>query len=426
MNEILLQFIWRYQYFNKWELRTTTGENIGILDPGIWNHDQGPDFLGARIVLDGILWSGNVELHINEGDWDQHGHDNDPNFRNVILHVVWSCSGLKTGLPTLELEPRVPVILLSRYREWMLQRQYIPCSGEIGKVPRAVVSNYLESLLTTRLRAKADELIRKAADLSWNWEELCWHAIARAFGYKVNADPFECMARTVPFRTLLRIRHDPIQVEALLFGQAGLLRGDLADLYAKRLWSEYVYLQNKFKLGKSYAPVHFLRMRPGNFPTIRLAQLATLVVSKPDFFHSILMAKGPHEMRTILCVETSSYWRNHYRFGVDSSFRLKQTGSRFLDTIIINTMIPLILAYATHAGDQGLQQKVIAWSSGMHAEDNSVLSGFRRSGVHATTMAQGQGLLQLHSSYCSQFRCLECAIGRFLLTGPVRSVADGI
>jgi hypothetical protein len=415
MNEDLLQFIWQHQYFNKWELKTVEEKELQILDPGVWNRNQGPDFLGARIMVEGVLWIGNVELHVRESDWDLHGHNTDPNYANVILHVVWKADGMRQRRTTLELEPLVPVVLLERYREWMLQSRFIPCATEFARVPVHLVQNHVRALMDDRMRRKADVMLQQAMELGWDWEELCWLSMARAFGYKVNADAFESMARTVPYKLLLKIRHDVTQVEALIFGQAGLLRADIADDHARLLWREYGYLRKKHRLAKCYAPVHFLRMRPGNFPTIRLAQLATLVSGKPNLFPHITRLTTLGEVRELLTVRAPGYWEQHYRFGVLSPFHPKQTGEQFIDRVISNMIIPLLLAYGIHNGDRDLERRVLEWPAQMPAEDNPVISGFLRLGVAVQNIGETQGLLQLHHAYCSRFRCLECAIGKYLM-----------
>ncbi|HLO81964.1 MAG TPA: DUF2851 family protein [Chitinophagaceae bacterium] len=416
MYEKLLQFIWHHQYFNVWDLRTVSGEPLSLICSGTWNKNQGPDFLSARIRTGEQEWAGNIELHVRSSDWDLHGHADDPNYANVILHVVWEHDrDIANPMPVLELRHRVPPHLLQKYRSWMMNDSMIPCSGEIGSVDRKMAYAWLEWLTLQRMKTRSAKILEKVITLGMDWEEGFWRLLARAFGHKVNSDAFESIAATLPVKLMMRHRNNSMQLEALLLGQAGLLRTDNGDDYAKALFREYGFLRKKYQLVKSYMPVHFLRMRPGNFPTLRLAQLAALVSRNPDLFRGLLDLGNTNEMKAFLRVEAGGYWDHHYRFGEGSVFLKKQTGEQFIENIIFNTIIPFLAAYHQHQGNGPGTDRLFQFMEGLNAESNSVIRNFERLGFSARHAGDSQALLELKHNYCDQFMCLECAIGKSLL-----------
>jgi hypothetical protein len=416
MNEKLLQFIWHHQYFNKWDLRTVAGEPLSLICPGAWNRNQGPDFVSARIRRGGQEWAGNIELHVRSSDWDLHGHSGDPNYNNVILHVVWEHDGdPEHPLPVLELGSRVPHHLLQKYRGWMMTDEMIPCAGEIGLVDRKMAYDWLAWLTQQRMENRSAKMLDKVRALGMDWEDGFWRSLARAFGHKVNSDAFESIAATVPVRLLMRHRSNGMQLEALLLGQAGLLRTDNGDDYAKLLFREYGFLRKKYQLVKCYMPVHFLRMRPGNFPTIRLAQLAALLNRSPDLFRGVLDLGNVNDMKAFLRVEAGTYWDHHYRFGEPSVYLKKQTGEQFIENIIFNTIIPFLAAYHRHHGNHAETERLLNVMEGLNPESNSVIRNFEKLGIPSRHAGDSQGLLELKNNYCDQFRCLECLIGKSLL-----------
>jgi len=416
MNESLLQFIWHHQYFNLWDLRTVNDEALGIVDAGIWNRDQGPDFLTGRIRVNGEEWAGNIELHVKTSEWDLHGHSTDPNYKNVILHVVWEHdrdSG--PAIPVLELRSRVPHHLLQRYRNWMLHHSLIPCSGELGKLKTSLVYPWLDWLWLQRVREKSARMLEAVQKQGMDWEEAFWISVARAFGHKVNADAFEAIASTLPVKLMMRHRHDPVQIEALLFGQAGLLRADKEDEYCKLLCREYGFLRKKYKLRKCYQPVHFLRMRPGNFPTIRLAQLARLINCNSDMFSRITRMTTIEEMEAFFRVQAGEYWDHHYRFGEPSVFAVKQAGEHFIENIIFNTVVPFLCAYHDHVGNGHLIPGLVGTIQKLKPERDSITGCFEKFGLKARHAADSQALHELKKTYCDKLNCLHCAIGQTLL-----------
>ncbi len=415
MNEKLLHFIWQYQIFNSIALTTTQFDRLTILNPGKWNHNQGPDFGMARILINGEQWIGNIELHVRSSDWHLHHHDQDPNYKNVILHVVWQHDLDNNFIPVLELESRVPSLLLSKYQTWSLQKSFISCSGSTGSLDMQIVYPFLKWLNAKRQTQRSKEVMILVESLSGDWEEAFWRQLARSFGHKVNADSFERMAENLPYKILLRHQHNLKQLEALIFGQAGLLHSGTGDVYADELYKEFIFLRRKYKLRRNVFPLYFLRMRPINFPTIRLAQLASLIHHHPDLLRTIKDLEDQQSIKKLLKISAGAYWNTHFRFGEETSFQLKNIGIGLIEKIMINTIIPFVRAYQSKRGKQQQLQYLDEWTSEMKSEYNSIVTGFSNIGMAPRNMEDSQGLLELKKSYCDQLKCLDCAIGRYLL-----------
>lgn len=415
MNEKLLHFIWQYQIFNSIALTTTQFDRLTILNPGKWNHNQGPDFSMARILINGEQWIGNIELHVRSSDWHLHHHDQDPNYKNVILHVVWQHDLDNNFIPVLELESRVPSLLLSKYQTWSLQNSFISCSGSTGSLDMQIVYPFLKWLNAKRQTQRSKEVMILVESLSGDWEEAFWRQLARSFGHKVNADSFERMAENLPYKILLRHQHNLKQLEALIFGQAGLLHSGTGDVYADELYKEFIFLRRKYKLRRNVFPLYFLRMRPINFPTIRLAQLASLIHHHPDLLRTIKDLEDQQSIKKLLKISAGAYWNTHFRFGEETSFQLKNIGIGLIEKIMINTIIPFVRAYQSKRGKQQQLQYLDEWTSEMKSEYNSIVTGFSNIGMAPRNMEDSQGLLELKKSYCDQLKCLDCAIGRYLL-----------
>ncbi|MES1218663.1 MAG: DUF2851 family protein, partial [Bacteroidota bacterium] len=331
MTEKLLQFIWRFQYFNRIELATSTDERIRIIHPGNINHNQGPDFLNAKVTIDDTTWAGSIELHVNKSDWEKHNHEVDKNYNNVILHVVWQDDEIANTdlrnvqtIPVLELQNLVPKILLQRYEELMNASSFIPCEKSIQSISDITWNSWKERLLAERLLRKAEVVEALFSQANNHWEETFWWLLARNFGMKVNAATFESIAKSIPINILAKHKNQIHQLEALLFGQANLLNGEFNEDYPKLLQREYKFLNTKYKLNPVHTPVYFLRMRPGNFPTIRLAQLAVLVNESAHLFSKIKEAKSLAEIKNWFDVIANDYWHYHYKFDEHATFRKKK------------------------------------------------------------------------------------------------------
>ena len=449
MKEELLQFIWRYQYFNHQDLHAESGEPIQIISPGALNTNQGPDFMDAGIKIGDTLWAGNIELHIRTSDWNKHAHQDDKNYRNVILHVVWEndlpipglppetdpcfmaadLAGDKRliefppaeptagrNIPLLVLQHRVPKLLLSKYEEWMLHRSFVPCERQLSQVGDDTWAVWKQQLLEERL-FKRTLFIRSCLEQNnQHWEETVWWLLARSFGLKINTASFEAIARSLPLSLLARHRGRIDQLEALLLGQAGLLEADFKDGYPLALQQEFRYLQKKYRLPVIHPSVLFLRMRPGNFPGIRLAQLAGLLSMSTSWFARIKETDSPREFKKMLTVTASPYWNDHH--GPSGP---KKMGEQMKASILINTCSPLLFAYGQLRGEKALREKALRWLTEIPAERNALVTGWDRQGIYSKNAADTQALLELKTRYCDAKKCLGCAVGKILLSGTTGS-----
>jgi hypothetical protein len=415
VTERLFHFIWQFQYYNHSQLTTDTGERIQVLSPGIYNHNQGPDFFNAKIIIGNTTWVGTVELHLSTSDWIKHRHQHDEHYNNVILHVVWEHDAVINDVPVLELGSRVSKLLLQRYRELMESATFIPCENSIANVHALTWQSWKERLLVERLLRKSAMVQSMLQQSNYHWEETCWWLLARNFGMKVNADAFEAIARSIPFNILFKQKYQLHQLEALLFGQAGLLEINFTEQYPQLLQREYRFLQKKYQLKPVHIPLLFLRMRPVNFPTVRLAQLAKLLYNTTHLFTRIKEESDIKALKKCFNISADDYWCYHYRFEECSSYRPKLLGDAMIDSIIINTIAPILFAYGNYYKDQPMQDKALQWLEETAAENNSLIRGFCEIGIKATSGYDTQALIELKTQYCDPKRCLECGIGNFIL-----------
>jgi hypothetical protein len=393
MREELLQFIWRYRYFNHQLLVTELGQALEILFPGKWNRDQGPDFREARIRLDGQVVEGPIELHLLTSDWIRHAHDKDVHYRDTILHVVWENDwppggGLPGGVPVLALHQRVPKLLLDRYERWNQQTLFIPCESMLSAstMPAAILCGWQRQLMLERLRQRADRIRESLSNNCQDWAETTWIWMARSMGQRVNASAFEAIARSLPIRLLARYRGQ--RMEALLLGQAGLLE-EPSDLH-----QEYCFLKAKHRLVRPSIPLSFLRMRPAHFPAKRLMQLAGLI--SPDWFAFV--------RETVLLKDLIRRLEGH-----------RGIGAEMRQGLVINAFIPLLFAYGWLREEPASREKALGWLLQLGSEKNAVLARWRLLGMTPQTAGDSQALLQLKREYCEPRRCLDCAIGRALI-----------
>lgn len=419
MTERLLQFIWQFQYFNRSELATTAGEPVRIYFAGHYNSNQGPDFTDAKIKIGATTWAGTVELHVQSSDWKKHQHSSDENYNNVVLHVVWehdmAPDEASESIPVLELKGRVSKILLQRYEELMNASSFIPCEKMISTVREITWRSWKDRLLAERLIRKAGIIEQYLKENNYHWEETFWWLLARNFGVKVNAAVFEEMARSIPVNVLAKHKSQLQQIEALLFGQVGLLNVKSDDDYYKLLQREYKFLSGMYKLKPLHQPVHFLRMRPGNFPTIRLAQLAALIQNSAHLFSKIKEAAQVKDVKALFDVTANDYWHYHYRFGEESAFKIKKPGTDMVDNIIINTVAPVLFAYGNYHKEEKYKDKALKWLEQTAAENNSITKGFTNIRIESKNAFDSQSLIELKNEYCSKKRCLECGVGNAIL-----------
>jgi len=417
MTERLLQFIWQFQYFNRNELTSAEAETVQIIFPGNYNTNQGPDFLDAKIKTGTTTWAGSIELHLKTSDWNKHNHQNDKNYDNVILHVVWEDDKVKQekSVPVIELKSRVSKILLERYDQLMNSTFFIPCEKLIHTVREITWKSWKERLLAERLLRKAKMVDSYLQQNNFHWEETFWWLLARNFGMKINADAFESIARSIPLTILAKHKSQIHQLEALLLGQGGLLDSSFAQDYPKLLQKEYKFLQIKYQLRPIDLPLHFLRMRPGNFPSLRLAQLAMLVKGSAHLFSKIKETGSIKDIKKWFGVTANDYWHYHYHFGETSSFKKKNLGDAMIDNIIINTVCPMIFAYGNYHDENKYKDKALKWLEEIAAEKNTITKGFQKLNIENKNAYDSQALIELKNEYCNKKRCLECGVGNNLL-----------
>lgn len=416
MTEKLLQYIWRFQYFNHALLTTTENEPLQINNAGILNTNQGPDFLEANIKVADTIWAGNIELHLKSSDWVTHRHGEDKNYGNIILHVVWLDDGLiDLSFPVLELQSRVSNMLLNRYDELMNATTFIPCEQNIQHINNLTWKSWADRLLAERLQQKAAVIFEHLAVNNNHWEETFWWLLAYNFGIKVNSETFEKIARSLPVTLLAKHKNQPHQLEALLLGQAGLLYSNFTESYPLMLQKEYWYLKKKYTLPSIQLPLFFLRMRPANFPTVRLAQLAMLINKSLHLFSVIRESLFLKEIKDLLNVSANDYWHYHYRLDEPTAYKEKHLGSQMVNNLLINTVIPVVFAYGVYNREEKYQAKALQWLEQITAEKNNITQAFGAIGVQNKNAFDSQFLIQLKNEYCNQRRCLECAVGNSLL-----------
>jgi len=416
MTERLLQYIWQFQYYNYSDLQTEEGELLQIIHPGAFNTNQGPDFSDAKIKINDTTWAGSVELHIKTSDWKNHKHSSDKNYKNVILHVVWQQDvHLDLSCSTLVMQDKVPKILLTKYDELMNADSFIPCEKHIHQINSLSWQSWKARLLVERLEKRTQLIFEYQQKNNNHWEETFWWLLAKNFGAKLNSDAFEKVARSVPVNMLAKHKGQIHQVEALLFGQAGLLDGDLTEGYPKLLQKEYRFLKKKYNLQKAEASMIFLRMRPSNFPTVRLAQLAILIHNSLHLFSKIKESSSINDIKQLLHVTANDYWHYHYVFDEVTAFKKKKLGEEMIGNILINTVVPVLFAYGHYHGENMYKDKALQWLEDIKAEKNSITKGFASLNVENKTAFDSQALIQLKNEYCNKKCCLDCSIGNKLI-----------
>lgn len=418
MNEQFLYYIWQYRLQGK-KLIATTGEEIEILKPGYRNTDAGPDFTEAMLRTGTEVWAGNIEIHLKTSDWYKHHHEHNRQYSNLILHVVYEndLPGREpTTCPTLELKPYIDTQLWLVYQGFLLSQNWIPCAAAFNNVFPVVVHSMLERVMMERMERKVAEIQRLLNVTRNNLHESFYIAMARSFGQKTNAQPFEILARTTPLSILARYSHSLFQVEALLFGQAGLLSDKPVDEYHDRLFKEYHFLKEKHHLVAAlHIPWKYMRMHPRGFPTLRIAQFAALIHHSSGLLQKLMNSRHVEEMQQMLACRASEYWNNHYRFGEISTMRPKTAGNDLINNIIINAVVPFKWIDARLRGDENGPEQALELLNHLPPENNAIIRGWEQLGYKARDAFVSQALLELKNRYCGLRRCLDCKIGHSLL-----------
>lgn len=413
--EQLLHYVWKHKIFPLKELKTTTDQQVEVIDTGLANTDAGPDFFNAKLKLDGVLWIGNIEIHERSSDWFKHGHHADAGYNSVILHIA---SEIDTEISRSNGE-RIPQIQLicpeavrTNYKELLETDSYPPCYRIIPSLPPFTAHSWMTALQMERFEQKATLLNERLKRCQGNWEDAFFITLARNFGFGLNGDAFETWAHRLPFRAVDKHRNDLFQIEAIFFGQAGMLEDSDGDGYYLRLKKEYTYLQHKFGLIPMDASLwRFLRLRPANFPHIRIAQLACLYHRAYGLLSRIMETETLQGVRDILKGGTSEYWLTHYTFGGSSPSRPKTLSNTSLDLLIINTVVTFLYAYGLHKGNRVLCARAGSFLEELKAENNYITRMWEQCGMKASNAADSQALIQLKKEYCDKKKCLYCRIG---------------
>ncbi|WP_279141722.1 DUF2851 family protein [Bacteroides acidifaciens] len=419
--EHLLHYVWKHKLFPLKVLQTTNGLPVEVIDPGLQNPNAGPDFFNAKLKINGILWVGNIEIHAHASDWFHHGHDSDKVYDSVILHVVGEADGEITrtnGEVIPQLQLTCPEHIRAHYHELCVADQYPACYPVLASLPKLTVHSWLTALQTERLEQKARLITQRLEHCNNNWEDAFFITLARNFGFGLNGDAFETWAGLLPLRAVDKHRNDLFQIEALFYGLAGLfedtfLKKEQEDEYSLRLCKEFRYLQRKFEFTRVMDATlwRFLRLRPENFPHIRLAQLAYLYQKGDKLFSRLLEAETLSEVRELLTTRTSAYWESHYLFGQTSLHKEKTLGERSKNLIIINTVTPFLYTYGLHKADERMCERAGRFLEELKAEDNHITRAWSNAGLPVATAADSQALIQLRKEYCDKRKCLFCRFG---------------
>jgi hypothetical protein len=421
MTEEFLHFIWLYQVFNHKDLKTVSGEKIQVISAGINNHNSGPDFSNSRIKIDNNLWLGNVEIHVNTSDWLLHQHQSDPAYSNVVLHVVYSDDAPKkdyhlSTIPVLELKNRID---MTKYLDWQSLRKrktWIPCEVFIKSVPAIITSQMVSNTAVTRLERKVDSILKDVESLNGHWEHALMQSIITSMGTKVNKDAFHSLSKVLPFPEIKKLEKEPLKMEALVFGIAGFLTGDFEDEYPKMLKDIFSFQMKKFNyLVFNFSIWKFMRMRPRNFPSIRLAQLAAIFTNWTAICNSIFYEKQVINLEGNLRIAVNLYWKSHFRFDVKSKENSLKMGKSMYNHILINGTIPFIYAYGINHDDELYLQYALELSERISPEKNTIISNWNRMNIKAKNAFESQGLIELKNNFCSFKKCLSCKIGVWIL-----------
>jgi Protein of unknown function (DUF2851) len=425
MKEEFLHYLWKYGLYDKERLFDNEKNKIIVLDPGEYNRDSGPDFFNARISVAGTVWAGNVEIHTKSSHFNNHGHQNDPAFNNVILHVVADNDKRvfnAKGEEILTVEVSFDSYYYEKYTFLVNNPYIIACQDDIIKLDGILVRHWLNSLIIERFQTKSESILKIFSETGNDWEETFYRVLTRYFGFRVNTEPFEMLATALPFRVIRKHTDNIFQIEALLFGTAGLLetglfKEALADEYYRNLIKEYTILSAKYSL----QPLHgwlwkFSRLRPSNFPTIRLSQLAAMLSVAGGLFSKVLEAVDVAHIKELFEVSASGYWDDHFVFGKKSRNITKNAGSQAADILMINAVIPLIFVYGQSRDCQDISERALTFLEKIAPEENIIISEWKASGIIAESAFYSQALIQLRNEYCKRRKCLDCRIGNKIIS----------
>jgi hypothetical protein len=421
MQEDFLHYIWKHKKFQLNNLVTTRGEAIFVTSVGQHNLNSGPDFFNAQLKIGEQLWAGNVEIHIKSSDWFLHNHEQDKSYDNVVLHVVWEHDTDvfrkdNSIIPTLELKHSVSNDLLHNYNDLFTKNnKWINCENDFASTDDFILNNWIERLYFERLERKSKGIQELLKETKNDWEAVLFKMLAKNFGLKVNGEAFFSLAQSVDFSIIRKSQSNQKNLEALLYGQSGLLEQDIENAYYLDLVKDYNFLKQKFNLDNTKVlPIQFFRLRPPNFPTIRLSQLASLYNLHQNLFSKVIEINNLNDFYELFKVSTSSFWKTHYTFQKESKSSTKTLTKSFIDLLLINTILPIKFCYAKQKGED-IDDVVLKIASEIASESNSIIDAFNNLKKISKTSLQSQALIQLKTEYCSKNKCLKCAIGNSLI-----------
>ena len=420
MKEDFLHYIWKNGFFNHKELSTVNLEPVKIISKGIANEHSGPDFTNAKILINNILWVGNIEIHKVSSDWYAHGHEKDPAYDNVILHVVYEdnmpvYNSNNMQVPTLVLSKYVYKKLLKDYNKLIKTKAILRCQNDLDKVDKYTILHYKYRLYFERLEQKYKVVQNLLLHTHNNWNQVFYETLLKYFGGVVNKDAFELLAQFIPFQHFNKYRDKSFTLEALLFGVSGFLQEEKNDFYYQSLQKEFRFLQKKHNL--EIIPnqmIKFHRLRPLNFPTIRLAQFAQLFANNQHLFENLMQVKSPDEAYRYFDIAASSYWDTHYNFEKTTKNKKKKIGKNFIDVLLINVIIPLKFAYQKYQ-DSYDEDEIIKLIESIKPEQNRIVDSFKKINLMAKNALDTQAMLQLNTQYCTKNKCLSCDIAHYIL-----------
>jgi len=418
ISEKLLHYIWKNQWFTKEQLKTIHNQPLAILNQGFPHQDAGPDFKQAIIKIDDVTWAGNVEIHIRSSDWYKHQHQYDMKYNSVVLHVVFEHDqevfiAQDTPLPTLELQPLLSSQLLLRYSQLMHSARPLPCEAYIERIHPLTIQSFSARLAFDRLTRRQAQIFEILHSFSEDWEQTLFYILCQSFGFKTNAPAFEMLGKALPYKTLKKHADSHLQITALIFGQAGMLEEELEDAYYQSLQNEYLYLRAKYKLIPIDAKCwNLLRLRPHNFPCIRLAQLGEIIFNHHNLFTKITTSKKLTYFQSIFINKPNDYWDTRYYFGKTSRKSEKIMGEKSFHLILINALIPFLYAYSTFTGNEKLQVYGMRLLELLPFEENCITKKYKSIGFCAKNAGDSQALLELHHEYCEKKRCIDCVVGQ--------------
>ena len=415
MKEDFLYYLWENRLFVG-PLRTNQGLPVKVVNTGYRNTDSGPDFLEAKIKIGDQLWAGHVEIHVKTSDWQRHGHQHDKAYRNVVLHVVHEHDADVNDIPVLELKGHFNASIYSQYESFVYAQRWIACERRLDEVQAFTKNAWLERMAIERLQEKAKVVEKLLTINKFDWEDTFYRLLLRYFGLKVNNEAFETLARILPFKTLLKHADQTVQLEAMLLGCAGFLEMEFNEDYPLLLKREFEAMKAKFNLiSMPASQFKFMRMRPVNFPTVRLAQLAQMIHLHGCLFSKIKEAPDVKTVKTLFNVKASGYWSTHFRISVEGPVRPIRLGDGTANVLIINAVVPLLFCYGKFHKEERYCEKALQFLEQIEAEDNTIIRHYTNRGMVPQNAMQSQALLYLYNYYCRRKRCLECSIGNILL-----------